>query len=152
LGGWHIALVAVPLIWLPLSNHLGFNPPGDRNPAWFLLLQLTIHVALPFGVLATTSVIAQSWFTRSNIQQKSPYSLYASSNAGSILALLAYIALFEPLFGLRVQQSLWFVVYIVYVFLAWFCWKKVTQKSENTDSTYLRSTGMVLLEKSNSEI
>ena len=142
LGGWHIALVAVPLIWLPLSNHLGFNPPGDRNPAWFLLLQLTIHVALPFGVLATTSVIAQSWFTRSNIQQKSPYSLYASSNAGSILALLAYIALFEPLFGLRVQQNLWFVVYIVYVFLAWFCWKKVTQKSENTDSTSLRSTGI----------
>ena len=142
LGGWHIALVAVPLIWLPLSNHFGFNPPGGRNPAWFLLLQLTIHVALPFGVLATTSVIAQSWFTRSNIQQKSPYPLYASSNVGSILALLAYIALFEPLFGLRVQQSLWFVVYIVYVFLAWFCWKKVTQKSENTDSTSLRLTGI----------
>jgi hypothetical protein len=142
LGGWHIALVAVPLIWLPLSNHFGFNPPGGRNPVWFLLLQLTIHVALPFGVLATTSVIAQSWFIRSNIQKKSPYSLYASSNAGSILALLAYIALFEPLFGLRVQQSLWFVVYIAYVFLAWFCWKKVTQKSENTDSTPLRSTGI----------
>ena len=142
LGGWHIVLVAAPLIWLPLSNYFGFNPPGDHNPAWFLLFQLTIHVALPFGILATTSVIAQSWFTRSNIQQKSPYPLYASSNAGSILALLAYIALFEPLFGLRIQQSLWFVVYIVYVFLAWFCWKKVSQKSENTNSTSLRSTGI----------
>lgn len=142
LGGWHLVLVTAPLIWLPLSNYFGFNPPGDHNPAWFLLLQLTIHVALPFGILATTSVIAQSWFTRSNIQQKSPYPLYASSNAGSILALLAYIALFEPLFGLRVQQSLWFVVYIVYVFLAWFCWKKVSQKSENTNSTSLRSTGI----------
>ena len=142
LGGWHLVLVSTPLIWLPLSNYFGFKPPGDHNPAWFLLFQLTIHVALPFGILATTSVIAQSWFTRSNIQQKSPYPLYASSNAGSILALLAYIALFEPLFGLRVQQSLWFLVYIAYVFLAWFCWKKVTQKSENTDSTSLRSTGV----------
>ena len=142
LGGWHIALVATPLIWLPLSNHFGFNPPGDRNPAWFLLLQLTVHVALPFGVLATTSVIAQSWFTRSNIQEKSPYSLYASSNSGSILALLAYIALFEPLLGLRVQQTLWFMVYLIYVFSAWLCWKKATHKSENTNATSLSSNGI----------
>ena len=140
LGGWHLVLVTAPLIWLPLSNYFGFKPPGDHNPAWYLLFQLTIHVALPFGILATTSVIAQSWFTRGNIQKKSPYPLYASSNAGSILALLAYIALFEPLFGLRVQQSLWFVVYILYVLMAWFCWKKVSQKSENTNSTSLRST------------
>ena len=140
IGGWHLVIVTAPLIWLPLSNYFGFKPPGDHNPAWFLLLQLTIHVALPFGVLATTSVIAQYWFTRINMKKKSPYPLYASSNAGSILALLSYIVLFEPLFGLRVQQSLWFVVYILYVFLACFCWKKVSQKSENTNSTSLRST------------
>ena len=112
IGGWHLVIVTTPLIWLPLSNYLGFKPPGDHNPAWFLLLQLTIHVALPFGILATTSVIAQSWFTRINMKKKSPYQLYASSNAGSILALFSYIVLFEPLFGLRVQQSLWFVVYL----------------------------------------
>jgi len=115
--------VGTPLVWLPLVNWIGLAPPGDGDPAWSLLFQLTLHIALPFGILATTSVIAQSWFTRSDTSGSSPYPLYASSNAGSILALLAYIALFEPLLGLRVQRSLWYVGYLVYVVLAWRCWR-----------------------------
>ena len=123
LGGWHLVLVGTPLVWLPLVNWIGLAPPGDGDPAWSLLFQLTLHIALPFGILATTSVIAQSWFTRSDTSGSSPYPLYASSNAGSILALLAYIALCEPLLGLRDQRSLWYVGYLVYVVLAWRCWR-----------------------------
>jgi len=134
LGGWHLALVATPLVWLPLVNWIGLAPPGDGDPAWSLLFQLTLHVALPFGILATTSVIAQSWFTRSDTSGSSPYPLYASSNAGSILALLAYIALCEPLFGLRVQRSLWYVGYLVYVVLAWRCWRMAASNPEKVDS------------------
>ena len=134
LGGWHLALVVAPLVWLPLVNWIGLAPPGDGDPAWSLLFQLTLHVALPFGILATTSVIAQSWFTRSDTSGSSPYPLYASSNAGSILALLAYIALCEPLFGLRVQRSLWYVGYLVYVVLAWRCWRMAASNPEKVDS------------------
>ena len=133
LGGWHLALVMTPLVWLPLVNWIGLAPPGDGDPAWSLLLQLTIHVALPFGILATTSVIAQSWFTRSDTSGSSPYPLYASSNAGSILALLAYIALCEPLLGLRVQRSLWYVGYLVYVVLAWRCWRMTASNPKKVD-------------------
>jgi len=134
LGGWHLALVVTPLVWLPLVNWIGLAPPGDGDPAWSLLFQLTLHIALPFGILATTSVIAQSWFTRSDTSGSSPYPLYASSNAGSILALLAYIALCEPLFGLRVQRSLWYVGYLVYVVLAWRCWRMAASNPEKVDS------------------
>ena len=55
LGGWHLVLVATPLAWLPLANWIGLAPPGDSDPAWSLLFQLTLHIALPFGILATTS-------------------------------------------------------------------------------------------------
>ena len=134
LGGWHLALVVTPLVWLPLVNWIGLAPPGGGDPAWSLLFQLTLHIALPFGILATTSVIAQSWFTRSDTSGSSPYPLYASSNAGSILALLAYIALCEPLFGLRVQRSLWYVGYLVYVVLAWRCWRMAASNPEKVDS------------------
>ena len=140
LGGWHLALVATPLLWLPLANWIGLAPPGDSDPAWSLLFQLTLHVALPFGILATTSVIAQSWFTRSDTSGSSPYPLYASSNSGSLLALLAYVALFEPLFGLRVQRSLWYVGYLVYVVLAWRCWRMTASKPEKVDSAIRRSS------------
>jgi len=133
LGGWHLALVVTPLMWLPLVNWIGLAPPGGGDPAWSLLLQLTIHVALPFGILATTSVIAQSWFTHSDTSGSSPYPLYASSNAGSILALLAYIALCEPLLGLRDQRSLWYVGYLVYVVLAWRCWRMTASNPKKVD-------------------
>ncbi len=133
LGGWHLALVGTPLVWLPLVNWIGLAPPGDGDPAWSLLFQLTLHIALPFGILATTSVIAQSWFTRSDTSGSSPYPLYASSNAGSILALLAYIALFEPLLGLRDQRSLWYVGYLVYVVLAWRCWRMAASNPKKVD-------------------
>ena len=134
LGGWHLVLVATPLAWLPLANWIGLAPPGDSDPAWSLLFQLTLHIALPFGILATTSVIAQSWFTRSDTSGSSPYPLYASSNSGSLLALLAYITLFEPLFGLSVQRSLWYVAYLVYVVLAWRCWQITASNPEKVDS------------------
>jgi len=78
-------------------------------------------------------VIAQSWFTRSDTSGSSPYPLYASSNAGSILALLAYIALCEPLLGLRVQRSLWYVGYLVYVVLAWRCWRMAASNPKKVD-------------------
>jgi hypothetical protein len=133
LGGWHLVLVGTPLVWLPLVNWIGLAPPGDGDPAWSLLFQLTLHIALPFGILATTSVIAQSWFTRSDTSGSSPYPLYASSNAGSILALLAYIALFEPLLGLRDQRSLWYVGYLVYVVLAWRCWRMTASNPKKVD-------------------
>jgi len=133
LGGWHLALVVTPVVWLPLVNWIGLAPPGGGDPAWSLLFQLTLHVALPFGVLATTSVIAQSWFIRNDTSGSSPYPLYASSNVGSILALLAYIALCEPLFGLRVQRSLWYVGYLVYVVLAWRCWRMAASNPKKVD-------------------
>ena len=133
LGGWHLALVVTPLVWLPLVNWIGLAPPGDGDPAWSLLFQLTLHIALPFGILATTSVIAQSWFIRNDTSGSSPYPLYASSNAGSILALLAYIALCEPLLGLRDQRSLWYVGYLVYVVLAWRCWRMAASNPKKVD-------------------
>jgi len=133
LGGWHLALVVTPLVWLPLVNWIGLAPPGDGDPAWSLLFQLTLHIALPFGILATTSVIAQSWFTHSDTSGSSPYPLYASSNVGSLLALLAYIALCEPLLGLRDQRSLWYVVYLVYVVLAWRCWRMAASNPKKVD-------------------
>ena len=142
LGGWHLVLVATPLAWLPLANWIGLAPPGDSDPAWSLLFQLTLHIALPFGILATTSVIAQSWFTRSDTSGSSPYPLYASSNSGSLLALLAYITLFEPLFGLSVQRSLWYVAYLVYVVLAWRCWQMTASTPEKVDSAIRPSSNI----------
>jgi SAM-dependent methyltransferase len=64
---------------------------------------------------------------------KDPYFLYAVSNAGSLLALLAYPVLIEPRSGVRVQSESWFAVYAVLVLMvlgaALVVWKSVNEST-----------------------
>ena len=56
----------------------------------------------PFFALATTAPLLQRWFAATGHPARpDPYFLYAASNAGSLLGLLAYPFLVEPRFGLR---------------------------------------------------
>ena len=45
------------------------------------------------------------------------YWLYALSNAGSLLALLAYPLLIEPRLSLTAQRSIWSVGYVAFLLL-----------------------------------
>jgi hypothetical protein len=121
LGRWHLLLLILPLINLPLGVP---GRPSPETPLLALLATLLANFALPFGVLSTTAVVAQSWLTRSTVGQRyEPYPLYAASNAGSLLALFGYALLAEPLLGVQAQRSLWSVGYAFYAILvvaAWF--------------------------------
>jgi hypothetical protein len=121
LGRWHLLLLLLPLINLPIGATL---KPAPEAPLLTLLAVLSVHFALPFVVLSTTAVVAQSWLSRSMAGQRhEPYPLYAASNAGSLLALFGYAFLAEPLFGVRAQSFTWTAGYIIYAILvvaAWF--------------------------------
>jgi hypothetical protein len=121
LGPWHLLLLLLPLINLPL----GATPrPAPDTPLLTLLSVLLVHFALPFAVLSTTAVVAQSWLARSRAgQRREPYPLYAASNAGSLLALFGYAFLAEPLLGVKAQSSIWtgdYLIYAALVVAAWF--------------------------------
>ena len=65
-------------------------------------------VGAPFFALATLSPTVQSWFARTDHPRaRDPFFLYAASNLGSFLGLLAYPLLIEPNFDL-VTQARWF--------------------------------------------
>jgi hypothetical protein len=115
IGGWHLLLLLIPLINLPLWN--GQNPdPGA--PLLSILTILVFRFALPFFVLSTTAVIAQTWLFQSSIERhEEPYSLYAASNAGSFFALIGYAFLIEPLLGVRTQSLAWSILYIFYILI-----------------------------------
>src|SRR5512137_2533284 len=63
MGGWHLLLLALPLINLPLSIHA---QPDAHAPLLNILIILLLYVALPFIVLSTTAVVAQLWLYRSS--------------------------------------------------------------------------------------
>jgi hypothetical protein len=88
----HGALLAASLALLPIVAAQG-QTNADVQPAARLLALLTTTVGLPYFLLATTSPLIQWWYART---QRSPYRLFALSNAGSLIGLLAYPFLLEP--------------------------------------------------------
>lgn len=115
LGRLHLLVLLAPIVFLPFGV-----PPTAASPnVWALAWVLIAKFGLPFIALASTSVVAQQWLVSSNAPGRDePYRLYASSNAGSLLALLGYVLLIDPLAGLRLQGNAWALVYLAYVVLA----------------------------------
>jgi hypothetical protein len=111
----HAALVLGALAVLPLSVRsagAGFDP---TRPVWWLLGTLSISVGLPFLALSATGPLVQGWFSRSGHRSAGdPYFLYAASNAGSMLALLAYPLAVEPLLTLQGQGLAWSAAYLAF--------------------------------------
>ena len=102
----HLLLLCLALLFLPIILPDAWKPTTVRKPALQVVFMLTLSVGVPYFVLASTSPLLQAWFSRLE-PQTSPYRLFALSNAASLLALLTYPFLFEPVFGRMTQAKLW---------------------------------------------
>ncbi|TVQ93684.1 MAG: hypothetical protein EA397_03750, partial [Deltaproteobacteria bacterium] len=120
LGFWHLLLLLAGLLFLPLD--LVANVAADA-PVVEVSLSVLRAIGLPFLALSTVSVVAQSWYARSSLNLPGqPYPLYAASNAGSLLALLAYPFIVEPLLGTTSQRWIWTVAYASFIALGVTTW------------------------------
>ncbi len=140
----HSILLLVPLIILLPGgpfNITNWVPPPGANPIFSTLLLLTVIVGIPFFVVATSAPLLQKWFAYTgHPAAKDPYFLYGASNFGSMLGLLAYPFVIEPLFRLQApivdghvtfdpgaQSWIWTLGYILLVILvggcAFMAWK-----------------------------
>ena len=91
-------------------------PPG--NPTLWLLGNLLFSVGLPFFIISATSPLLQSWFSTSQHELAiDPYFLFAASNAGSLIALVAFPLVLEPSLDLNAQYRLWHVGFAIWVSL-----------------------------------
>ena len=115
----HLGLLVGALLTLPLAIAAGWsNPPTSAAAPLWLLGLFTVSIGLPFFALAATNPLLQAWFGRTEHQDAhDPYFLYAASNVGSLLALLSYPVLFEPVFTLQLQNRLWSIGFLLLVVL-----------------------------------
>lgn len=122
----HLALLAVSVslviyLWTlwpsPVTPSAGWRPDNVSFPILKIFGLLLITVGLPFFVLSTNSPLMQSWYSIKN-PGRSPYWLYALSNIGSLLGLLTYPSLVEPLLARQEQGWLWAGGYLVFALLA----------------------------------
>lgn len=109
----HCAVLALSLAALPVIPADSWKPGPADEPVVRILLLLGATVGVPYFALSSTSPIMQAVFARRSDGQ-SPYRLFALSNLGSLLGLLAYPVLVEPTLGLRDQAVWWSAAYVVY--------------------------------------
>src|SRR5688572_26360175 len=123
----HLVVVAAALFFLPIIPSERWKPTDTSDPTWRILGLLLAYLGAPYFVLSSTSPLIQAWFFRA-LPGRSPYRLYALSNAGSLFALISFPFLFEPLFARKLLASLWswgFAAFAVTIgFCAAWVWRK----------------------------
>jgi protein-L-isoaspartate O-methyltransferase len=110
----HSVLLLMSLLFLPIAPGLDWKPSGGEEPALRILGLLATSVGLPYFLLSTTSPLLQAWYAQSS-RAALPYRLFALSNFASLLGLLAYPFLIEPLASLHQQSLGWSTPYALFV-------------------------------------
>ncbi len=91
---------------------------STTRPVFSVLWVLAMLIGLPFLALSATNPLLQSWYAHGRPDHAAsapPYRLFALSNFGSLLALLAYPVLVEPNFSLRMQTLAWSLGFVAFV-------------------------------------
>jgi len=116
------ALAALPLAVVDAAGLPVLPLSPEAEPVSWLLRLLALTVGLPFFVVAASAPLLQKWFAGTRDPAASdPYFLYVASNIGSMVALLGYPVLIEPLLALPAQSGAWLAGYLALIGLSMAC-------------------------------
>jgi len=122
------SILVLGLAWwkwgLPVLPPDSWKPENPGQPIRQILKLLVVSVGLPFFLLSATSPLLQRWFSLKADGTK-PYRLYALSNAGSMLGLLVYPFVIEPLTRVSTQATAWGLSYFIFAIACGACALKV---------------------------
>jgi spermidine synthase len=130
----HLLVFLLALAALPILPSESWKPRGGENATAHILLLLVASLGVPYFVLAASAPLFQKWFTLS-YPGRSPYRLYALSNAGSLAALLSYPFVIEPRVNLTTQASLWGWGFGALVALGALCGWRAWNSHQNPSTT-----------------
>lgn len=109
----HIALLAASLALLPIVPSAALKPTGDEDAALRILVLLGLTIGLPYFLLSATGPLLQSWVAH-RFERRTVYRLFALSNFGSLLGLLAFPFVIEPFASSRAQAWGWSAAYALF--------------------------------------
>ncbi len=118
----HLSVMSLIFLFLPIGVTQGWTPPLEEAPVFWLIGLFAVSVGLPFFAVASNAPLLQRWFSHTDHRTAAdPYFLYAASNLGSLLALLSYPLIFEPLLTSHEQSLVWGWAYTILVGLLVIC-------------------------------
>ena len=111
-GGLMVLAGVGTLLWgnsygAPLLAPAAWQPQGSEAPVWLILKVLFAGTGLPFLALAANGPLLQRWSVETGMAPARIFRLYALSNAGSLIGLLGFPFLLEPLAPLPSLAWLW---------------------------------------------
>lgn len=112
----HLGLIASSVLFLPIGIGALSDISPVSSPLFNILFLLATSIGLPYFILSSTGPLIQRWLTYVEVG-KLPYQLYSLSNLGSLLALLSFPFIFEPLLTISQQSAYWTLGYAVYASL-----------------------------------
>jgi hypothetical protein len=118
----HLLLLGIPLAVLPIAIGAEWAPRLGTPPVLWQLWLLLATAGLPFFAVSATTPMVQRWLSATSHQSgRDPYHLYAASNLGSLIALLAFPSLLEPALDLSRMSRLWTAGYVFLLILVAAC-------------------------------
>ena len=100
------------LVAAPLAVPSFARPPDGIPTAMWLAVVLGAMVGLPFLVLSSASPTTQRWYAALPGGTE-PYRLFAASNAGSLIGLVAYPTFVEPNLDVLDQARWWSIGFAI---------------------------------------
>ena len=136
-----LLLGCLTVVWSsPITPGSNWKPIGVDHPVIQIMTLLSVSVGLPYFVLSSTGPLFQAWHWRV-YEGGSPYRLYALSNLGSFLSLLAFPAVLEPGLTLKSQAWLWFLAYLLFAVSCMYnALRAVASRRQEIDSPQVVST------------
>lgn len=116
----HGALLVLALAFLPIVPSARWAVASADEPTWRILGLLAATLGVPYLALSATGPLLQRWLTLSR-SDPTPYRLYALSNAGSLLGLLAYPFAIEPWWPRSTQVWTWSAGFVIFAALGAAC-------------------------------
>jgi hypothetical protein len=114
----HFAAFAVAATTLPIGL-IGLTLPPTANPFFWVPALLLASIGPLFFVVSAQAPLMQRWYALT--EGRDPYPLYAASNLGSFVGLLAYPLIVEQWLPLSAQRWLWTAGYGLLVLAVGWC-------------------------------
>jgi len=119
----HATLLAASILLLPIIPNAALKPVGGSDAAASILMVLLATIGLPYFLLSSTGPLLQAWIAH-RFPARSVYRMFALSNLGSLLGLVAFPFAVEPLFNSGEQAKAWSLLYLIFATgCAWAAWR-----------------------------
>ena len=135
----HIALLAASLLFLPIVPSPALKPTAEADAALRIIVLLVATIGLPYFLLSSTGPLLQKWVAP-HFPEKSVYRLFALSNFGSLIGLLAFPFAIEPFSTSHTQSLVWSGAYALFVLA---CSASAWKAGRQSGAPHVLATGAV---------